>query len=101
VNVGAEQQKSGVSLAQARELTQAVSKQGGLVLRGLMTVPPFELDAEHTAPYFQRMLELREELSGAVLLPELSMGMSHDFEVAIAHGATMVRVGTSIFGSRT
>jgi PLP dependent protein len=101
VNVGAEQQKSGVSLVQARELTQAVSKQGGLVLRGLMTVPPFELDAEHTAPYFQRMLELREELSGAGLLPELSMGVSHGFEVAVAHGATMVRVGTSIFGSRT
>ncbi|MBI5537848.1 MAG: YggS family pyridoxal phosphate-dependent enzyme [Deltaproteobacteria bacterium] len=101
VNVGAEEQKSGVSLHQARDLMEAVGQQEALELRGLMTVPPFELDAEQTAPYFRRMAELREELGGALLLPELSMGMSHDFEVAIEHGATMVRVGTLVFGSRT
>ena len=100
VNVGEEAQKSGVSGKQVGALMQAVSEQPALQLRGLMTVPPFELDASQTAPYFARLRELREELGGEGRLPELSMGMSHDFEEAIAQGATMVRVGTSIFGAR-
>ena len=76
----------------------------GLRLRGLMLLPPFFDDPELTRPYFQRLRGLRDRLVSKGRAPdtlcELSMGMSHDFEVAIAEGATMVRVGTAIFGSR-
>ena len=67
-----------------------------LELRGLMAIPPFFEDAESSRPYFARLRALGENLN----LPELSMGMSHDFEVAIEEGATMVRVGTALFGAR-
>lgn len=100
VNVGGEEQKSGVTEPETREVVDAVRALGALELRGLMTVPPFDLDAGQTAPYFERLRRLRDELGGPQVLPELSMGMSHDFEVAIRFGATMVRVGTSIFGTR-
>jgi len=100
VNVGGEEQKSGASISEAAEVARAVREQGALQLRGLMTVPPFELEAEQTSAYFERLAQLRDELGGREELPELSMGMSHDFEVAIERGATMVRVGTSIFGER-
>lgn len=100
VNVGGEAQKSGVSIDGAREVAEAVRAQPALELRGLMTVPPFELEAIQTARYFARLCRLRSELGGDKEGWELSMGMSGDFEVAIAHGATMVRVGTDIFGSR-
>jgi PLP dependent protein len=100
VNVGGEQQKSGVSVEQVRTVVQAVRAQESLQLRGLMTVPPFELDASETAPYFAKLRQLRDDLGQAQERWELSMGMSNDFEEAIAHGATMVRVGTQIFGSR-
>lgn len=99
VNVGEEASKTGASAGEARAIVQA-AVDVGLIVRGLMTVPPFELEAEQTARYFERLWALREELGGAARLPELSMGMSHDFEVAIARGATMVRVGTAIFGGR-
>jgi pyridoxal phosphate enzyme (YggS family) len=100
VNVGGEAQKSGVGVGETVEVVQAVRAQGGLELRGLMTVPPFDLDATETAPYFGKLRQLRDELAGVGESWELSMGMSSDFEVAIAHGATMVRIGTQIFGSR-
>jgi len=71
---------------------------------GLMVIPPWSEDAERTRPYFRRLRELRERLAAAGVAPamlrELSMGMSNDFEVAIAEGATLVRVGTAIFGRR-
>ncbi|MCX6552266.1 MAG: YggS family pyridoxal phosphate-dependent enzyme [Acidobacteria bacterium] len=71
---------------------------------GLMVLPPFTPDPEDARPYFRRLRELREELAGrgvpGAMLQELSMGMSHDFEVAIEEGATLVRVGTAIFGAR-
>ena len=73
-------------------------------LRGLMILPPWSDDPEAARPWFRRLRALRDELqAGApagVRLDELSMGMSHDFEAAIAEGATMVRVGTAIFGRR-
>ena len=66
-----------------------------------MTIPPFHEDPEDVAPYFEALAELASEGRRKGLeLPELSMGMSHDFEVAIAHGATLVRVGTALFGPR-
>ena len=68
---------------------------------GLMTIPPFLDDLNRVRPYFIRLRELRERAGTAgFVLPELSMGMSHDFEIAIEEGSTMVRIGTAIFGER-
>ena len=74
----------------------------GLRVEGLMTLPPY-LDAEEVRPYFRRLRRLRDEMRDEGLLAggELSMGMSHDFETAVEEGATLVRVGTAIFGQRT
>ena len=78
---------------------------GAVRVRGVMLVPPVEGDPEQTRPYFRQLRELRGEVAASgvdrTMLQELSMGMSHDFETAIAEGATMVRVGTAIFGTRT
>jgi uncharacterized pyridoxal phosphate-containing UPF0001 family protein len=67
-----------------------------------MTVPPFDPDPQRARPYFRRLREIRDRLADGlgVALPELSMGMSHDFEVAVEEGATEVRVGTALFGPR-
>jgi pyridoxal phosphate enzyme (YggS family) len=76
---------------------------GGLELRGVMTVPPFLEDLSLVRPYFARLRQLRDQLAGAhpqLSFAELSMGMSHDFAVAIAEGATQVRIGTALFGPR-
>lgn len=103
VNVSGEQSKSGVAPESAAELIRRVAAVEGLSLRGLMTMPPF-LPAEQARPYFIALRKLRDELAknlpAGVSLDELSMGMSGDFEVAIEEGATLVRVGTSIFGER-
>jgi len=101
VNLAEEATKSGVAPEAAPELLREISRLPHLRLMGLMTMPPF-LAPEAVRPYFQALRELRErltDLSGQPL-PELSMGMSGDFEVAIEEGATLVRVGTAIFGSR-
>jgi len=102
VNVGGERQKAGVLPAEAGELVATVLDCDRLELGGLMAIPPFEAAPEATRPYFRALRELRDELQErfAIPLPHLSMGMSHDFEVAISEGATMVRVGTAIFGPR-
>jgi PLP dependent protein len=100
VNVGGEAQKSGCAPSILREVLQAVEAQSGLLLSGLMTVVPWCDDPADTSPYFQRMAGLRNEHGGLERLPELSMGMTHDLMPAIAAGATMVRVGTAIFGER-
>jgi uncharacterized pyridoxal phosphate-containing UPF0001 family protein len=73
-----------------------------LELAGLMCIPPYLQNAEQVRPYFRRLRELRDELTGklGITLPVLSMGMSHDFETAIEEGATEVRVGTALFGTR-
>jgi len=106
VNVGGEEAKSGVALdsPELEQLLIAASGLQGLEFRGLMTVPPFTEDPEGARAYFRRLRNLRDGLAGRKL-PEvgmdvLSMGMSHDFEVAIEEGSTCVRVGTAIFGER-
>ncbi len=102
VNVGGEPQKAGIAPPGAAALARQVLAQPQLELRGLMTVPPFDPDPAAVRPFFQRLATLarglRQQLG--IPLPWLSMGMSHDFEVAIEEGATHVRVGTAIFGPR-
>ncbi len=102
VNVAGEARKSGCASADLGELLQRLATLSKLEVRGLMAVPPAAPDASLTRPWFARLRSLAEEAraSGAPLGPELSMGMSHDYEVAIAEGATIVRVGTAIFGER-
>ena len=100
VNVGGEAQKSGCASDEAADLVAAVEAHERLALEGLMTIPPFELDAGETRVYFDALAALRERLGGPRRLRHLSMGMSHDFEQAIAAGATLVRVGTAVFGPR-
>jgi len=95
--------KSGVSDAELPLLVEAVLRLPHLELRGLMGVPPYFEDAEKVRPYFRHLRELRDELRvqlGGEILPVLSMGMSHDFEIAIEEGATEIRVGTALFGER-
>jgi pyridoxal phosphate enzyme (YggS family) len=95
--------KSGVSDDELPGLLEAVLRLPHLELRGLMGVPPYFEDAEKVRPYFRHLRELRDELRlkfGGEILPVLSMGMSHDFEVAIEEGATEIRIGTALFGER-
>lgn len=102
VNVAAEPQKAGVLPREACGLLQHVLGLDRLEVRGLMAIPPWEEDPEASRPWFRQLRELRDRLEEETNrpLPELSMGMSHDFEIAIAEGATMIRVGTAIFGPR-
>jgi hypothetical protein len=102
VRVEDEESKSGVEADEAAMLAEKVATLPHLELRGLMCIPPFLEDAEKARPYFRRLRELRDSLAQRIgrELPVLSMGMSHDFEVAVEEGATEVRVGTAIFGSR-
>ena len=95
--------KSGIRAEDLVPLVQAVLPLPHLDLRGLMGVPPYFDDAEQARPYFRRLRQLRDAIrieAGKDLLPVLSMGMSHDFEVAIEEGATEIRVGTALFGER-
>ena len=100
VNVGKEEQKSGCTTGETPALLEMVEETDALELKGLMTIPPWDLEVEETRKYFIGLSELREKLGGPSRLPHLSMGMSHDFDVAIEEGATLVRVGTAIFGQR-
>lgn len=103
VNVAGEAQKSGCAPSDVGALAEAVRALPRLELAGLMTVPPFEEDAEATRPHFAALRRAAEDLAERGLLParfELSMGMSHDAAIAVAEGATIVRVGTAIFGER-
>jgi pyridoxal phosphate enzyme (YggS family) len=104
VDLGHEATKSGVDEDELSELIEAVNSCERLSLIGLMTLPPFFDDPELTRPFFSQLRELRDRYSSrgafARSRGELSMGMTHDFEVAIEEGATMVRVGTAIFGER-
>jgi len=106
INIAGEEAKSGIA-ADSPELEQILSaapRWTNLRLQGLMTVPPFTEDPEGARPYFRKLRELRDSLAGrnlpSVKFDQLSMGMSHDFEVAIEEGSTCVRVGTAIFGER-
>ncbi len=95
--------KTGVQEEELPRLVESVLRLPHLQLRGLMGVPPYFDNPEEARPYFRRLRELRDSLRarlGRELLPVLSMGMSHDFEVAIKEGATEIRVGTALFGER-
>jgi pyridoxal phosphate enzyme (YggS family) len=104
VDLGGEETKSGIDEQELPRLAETVQQLERLALIGLMTLPPFFDDPEQARPYFRRLRELRDELAGKGAFGEskgeLSMGMTHDFEVAIEEGATMVRIGTAIFGER-
>ncbi|HKA19073.1 MAG TPA: YggS family pyridoxal phosphate-dependent enzyme [Blastocatellia bacterium] len=105
VDLSHEPTKSGADEADLPAILESLDAAQHLQFIGLMTLPPFFDSPEQTRPYFRRLREIRDQLnhsrSGPKILTELSMGMSHDFEVAIEEGATMVRVGTAIFGSRS
>jgi pyridoxal phosphate enzyme (YggS family) len=107
VNVGGEAAKSGLApdSSELEELLTAAPRLEAMAFRGLMTVPPFTDDPEGARTYFRKLRELRDAIADrqlpAVAMGQLSMGMSHDFEIAIEEGATCVRVGTAIFGERT
>jgi hypothetical protein len=96
VNVGGEASKAGFALSEVKPALDALAAMPNLRVRGLMTIPPPSADPEAARPWFRTLRELRD----ATGLAELSMGMSGDFEAAIEEGATMVRIGTAIFGER-
>ena len=104
VDLAGETTKSGVIATELPELAKLVNDCSRLKLMGLMVLPPFFDDPEEARPFFRRLRELRDELQAGGLFGgnsgALSMGMTHDFEVAIEEGATMLRVGTAIFGER-
>ena len=104
VDLGHEDTKSGIDESELRELIEGLKVLERVQLIGLMTLPPFFDDPEQARPFFRRLRELRDELRAQGVFGdqkgELSMGMTHDFQVAIEEGATMVRVGTAIFGQR-
>ena len=104
VKLSDEDSKQGVGEYALTGLLRNLQELDGVEVRGLMTVPPYTDDAEGARPYFRRLRELRDKAVaeiGGLAMPELSMGMSHDFAVAIEEGSTCVRVGTGIFGVRS
>jgi PLP dependent protein len=104
VNISGEESKSGTTEAEAEQLIRSCALLPNLTVTGLMTMPPFFDDPEAARPYFSGLRRLAEHISAqkipGVAMAELSMGMSGDFEAAIQEGATLVRVGTAIFGER-
>jgi hypothetical protein len=106
INIGDEDAKTGLApdSPELDDLLASASRFTNLRIRGLMTVPPFTDDPEGARPFFCRLRELRDRIASrnlpTVTMNELSMGMSHDFEVAIEEGSTCVRIGTAIFGAR-
>lgn len=105
VNIANEESKSGITLEEASALVRNIARLDNVRIIGLMTMPPFFDQPEKARPFFKALRELSSSLSKQnipnVEMRELSMGMSGDFETAIAEGATLVRVGTAIFGSRS
>lgn len=105
VNVARESTKSGIAPEKARGLIEAIGALDHLSIKGLMTMPPYSKDPESSRGYFKALFELAKTLDrsgiAGVSMEELSMGTSHDFSVAVEEGATLVRVGTAIFGKRT
>jgi pyridoxal phosphate enzyme (YggS family) len=106
INIGGEAAKSGVAPGsrELEEILTAAPTCEFVEIHGLMTVPPYNDDPEQSRPFFREMRELRDQIAAtrlpSVIMETLSMGMSHDFEVAIQEGSTCVRVGTAIFGER-
>ena len=104
VNLGDEQSKSGIGQDKVLELVKRVSELSHLRVEGLMAVPPFKESPEEIRPYFCALKELQMELQGWKIpnasFNELSMGMTHDYPIAVEEGATIVRIGTALFGPR-
>ena len=104
VNIGGEESKSGVSAQELPELLDIAGKTGGILVKGLMTIPPVSADISQTRRYFDQMynlfVDMRAKKYDNITMQFLSMGMSSDFEEAICCGANIVRVGTAIFGAR-
>jgi pyridoxal phosphate enzyme (YggS family) len=104
VNLAGERSKSGIAVERVESLLRATAELASIRIEGLMAVPPFCENPEDVRPYFRRLRELRERLRELCLenvdLKELSMGMTHDYTVAVEEGATIVRVGTALFGPR-
>ena len=104
VDLAGEETKHGASIEEARRMFDTAMEHKVLRVRGLMTIPPWSNNPQDAKSYFVRLRELKEDLLDdgvdPAMLTELSMGMSHDFEVAIEEGSTMVRIGTAIFGRR-
>ncbi len=104
VNIGEEASKSGTTASDLIELVRQVARLEHVRIKGLMTLPPWEADLEEVRPYFRQLRQLAEQIAELELpdvgMHELSMGMSHDYEVAIEEGATLIRIGTAIFGER-
>jgi PLP dependent protein len=96
IKLSDEESKSGTGPEVIPGLLEAASRASHVRVEGLMTIPPWSEDAEQSRPYFRRLAALARQYS----LPQLSMGMSNDFEVAIEEGATIIRVGTALFGAR-
>jgi len=105
VNIGAEVSKSGIAEEEAITLVKSLSSLENIRVKGLMTIPPYYNDPDAVRPFFQALRRLAVRLESLALprisMAELSMGMTGDFEAAIEEGATMIRIGTAIFGSRT
>lgn len=104
VNVGAEASKAGTTADDAEALVRKIAQLPHVRIQGLMTLPPFHDDLEQVRPWFRQLRQLAQQIDQAqithVKMDILSMGMSHDFEIAIEEGATLIRVGTAIFGER-
>lgn len=101
VNVSGEAAKFGLRPDEVESVLDAASSLRRIEIEGLMTMPPFREDPEESRQWFRALAELRERMRAAGYgLPELSMGMSHDFEIAIEEGATWIRVGSALFGAR-
>lgn len=104
INLGGEETKSGIAKSKVVELLRTIGKLDHVSIEGLMTVPPFRENCEETRPYFRELRQLRDELRNFKLpnidLRELSMGMTHDYLIAVEEGATIVRIGTALFGPR-
>jgi PLP dependent protein len=104
INIGGEETKSGIAKPKVEELLRTIGELDHLSIEGLMTVPPFRDNSEETRPYFRDLRQLRDELHSLKLpnvdLRELSMGMTHDYLIAVEEGATIVRIGTALFGPR-
>lgn len=104
VNLGGEESKTGIAKAQVEALLEQITALTNVRIEGLMTVPPFRENPEESRRYFRELAELKEK-SVTLRLPnidlkELSMGMTHDYAVAVGEGATIVRIGTALFGPR-
>lgn len=101
INIGGEGSKSGIGEDELIPLLDSIKVLNNLTIQGLMTIPPYFDDIEKVRPYFKMLRDLSNKANNeGFSLKELSMGMSHDFEIAVEEGATMVRIGTAIFGER-